>query len=257
MLSGLVEVLVCQHIACEPPGVLEDVMRERGWVLTRVELDEGDRLPARDRFDAIVVMGGPMGAYETGEHPWLIEEQRFLRAAVGDGLPVFGVCLGAQLLAASLGARVYPGPAPEVGVLEVELTAAGREDPVAGALPERFVALQWHGDTFELPDDAVLLAVSAAYPNQAFRVGAATYGVQFHLEVTDAMAAEWGQVPAYASALESIRGPDALGGLLGEFAQHACGMRRHASELFARWVELVERRLDEPSPAATRSAAAR
>lgn len=243
-----VEVLVCQHISCEPPGVLEDVMREREWAVTRVELDEGDRLPARDPFDAIVVMGGPMGAYETAEHPWLIEEQRLLRAAVGDGLPVFGVCLGAQLLAASLGARVYAGPAPEVGVLEVELTAAGREDPVVGALPARFVTLQWHSDTFELPDDAVLLAFSAAYPHQAFRVGAATYAVQFHLEVTDAMAADWGQVPAYAAALESIRGPGALGGLLDQFAQHADGMRRHSWELFARWAELVERRLDGSSP---------
>ena len=234
--------LICQHIACEPPGVLEDVMRERGWELARLELDEGDPLPAPGGFDAIVVMGGPMGAYEGSEHPWLLDEQRLLRAEVDSGTPVFGVCLGAQLLAASLGARVYRGPAPEVGILEVTLTDAGRDDPVAGALPERFLTLQWHSDTFELPTGAVALAVSPAYPNQAFRVGEATYAVQFHLEVTGAMATEWGRVPAYAAALESVRGPGALAELLDEFAVHAAEMQRCARGLFERWAALVERR---------------
>jgi GMP synthase (glutamine-hydrolysing) len=242
MSPGDVDVLVCQHIACEPPGVLEDVMRARGWRLTRVELDEGEPLPAGRAFDAIVAMGGPMGAYEQSTHPWLAAEQRLLREAVGGGVPVFGVCLGAQLVAASMGARVYAGRAPEVGVLEVELTQAGREDPVTASLPSRFLTLQWHADTFELPAGAVRLASSAAYANQAFRIGEATYAVQFHIEVTDAMAAEWGRVPAYAAALEAVRGPGALAHLLEEFALHAGEMRRQARDLFERWATIVERR---------------
>jgi GMP synthase (glutamine-hydrolysing) len=235
-------VLVCQHIACEPPGVLEEVIRERGWELTRLELDEGDPLPGPGEFDAVVVMGGPMGAYEGAEHPWMAAELELLASEVAAGTPVFGVCLGAQLLAASLGARVFRGPVPEVGVLAVELTAEGRVDPVSGGLPASFPALQWHSDTFELPDDAVLLASSPAYPNQAFRVGEAAYGVQFHLEVTDAMAAEWGRVPAYAAALEAVRGAGALDRLLADFAAQAAEMRQRARELFERWAPLVERR---------------
>ena len=116
-------VLVLQHIACEPPGVYEDVLHERGAVLTRVELDEGEALPDWREFDAIVAMGGPMGAYEDDLHPWLVAEKRKIAEAVAAGTPYWGVCLGVQLLAASLGARVYPGAAPEVGILPVELTA--------------------------------------------------------------------------------------------------------------------------------------
>ena len=110
MTDRSLRVLVCQRMACEPPGVLEDVMLERGWTLIRVELDEGEELPEGGEFDAVVVMGGPMGAYERSAYPWLQAEQRLLRAAVDRGTPVFGVCLGAQLVAASMGARVYPGP---------------------------------------------------------------------------------------------------------------------------------------------------
>jgi GMP synthase (glutamine-hydrolysing) len=240
MSAGDIDVLVCQHIACEPPGVLEDVMHEHGWRLTRVELDEGEPVPTGVAFDAIVAMGGPMGAYDESAHPWLVKEQRLLREAINGGVPVFGVCLGAQLIAASMGARVYPGPAPEVGVLDVELTPAGREDPVMATLPGRFLTLQWHGDTFELPPGAVRLASSPAYANQAFRIGDATYAVQFHIEVTDAMAVEWGRVPAYAAALEAVRGPGSLAHLLAEFTQRAAEMRRLARDLFERWATIVE-----------------
>ena len=116
------------------------------------------------------------------------------------GLPFFGACLGSQLLAASLGGGVYTGDTPEVGVLDVELTDAGRDDPVLGGLPASFPTLQWHSDSFDLPPGAVGLATSPAYANQAFRVGATAYAVQFHVEVTSEMAAEWATVPDYARA---------------------------------------------------------
>jgi len=164
-----------------------------------------------------------------------VREKGFLRDAVGAGVPVFGACLGAQLLAASLGARVFPAPSPEVGVLDVELTPKGREDPVTGSLPARFATLQWHSDTFDLPPGATLLASSPAYPHQAIRVGRAVYAVQFHLEVTEAMADEWASVPAYARALEAVLGPGALDGLLAEFAAHRDTMQRHARALFGAW----------------------
>ena len=106
------QVLVLQHIACEPPGVYEDVLRERGATIHRVELDEGDPLPDWRAFDAIVAMGGPMGAVEDDEHPWLVDEKRLIAEAVRSGLPFWGVCLGVQLLAASLGAASTRGRRP-------------------------------------------------------------------------------------------------------------------------------------------------
>jgi GMP synthase (glutamine-hydrolysing) len=214
-------------------------MRERGARLHRVELDEGEPLPDWREFDAMVVMGGPMGACDDADHPWLAAERECIGAAVRTGLPFFGACLGSQLLAASLGARVYTGETPEVGVLDVELTEAGRNDPVLGGLPASFPTLQWHSDSFELPPGAVGLATSPAYANQAFRVGAVAYAVQFHIEVTSEMAAEWATVPDYARALEQVRGPGALDALLEAFEGRREEMTGHARTLFSRWLELV------------------
>jgi GMP synthase (glutamine-hydrolysing) len=231
-------VLVLQHIACEPPGVFEDVLQDRGAALHRVELDEGEPLPDRDAFDAIVAMGGPMSATDDEELTWLAEEKRFIAEAVGAGVPFFGVCLGVQLLAASLGVRVYPGPEPEVGLLPVTLTDEARSDPVFAALPSTLVTLQWHGDTFDLPEGAVRLAGSPAYENQAFRYRRA-YGVQFHLEVSQEMAAEWAEVPAYAASLERTLGGDAAADFLNGIAERANEMRAHGRGLFERWLDTV------------------
>ena len=234
----LVDVLVLQHIDCEPPGVYEDVLRERGARLHRVEVDAGEPLPPWKRFDAILAMGGPMSANDDDELPWLAEEKALIAAAVRAGTPFWGVCLGVQLLAASLGARVYPGPEPEVGVLPVELTEAARSDPVFGILPPTVYTLQWHGDTFDLPGGAVRLAGSISYPNQAFRYGDA-YGVQFHLEVSAAMAREWAEVPAYEASLERALGPGGTAVLLRAVEEHGDDMLAHGRSLFERWLDLV------------------
>jgi GMP synthase (glutamine-hydrolysing) len=241
-------LLVLQHIACEPPAAFEDELRSRGLDVTRVELDEGDPLPDWREFPAIVVMGGPMGAYQEADHPWLVDEKRLLREAVDGDVPVWGVCLGAQLLASALGARVYPGAEPEVGLLPVELTVAAAEDPVFADAPRSFPTLQWHGDTFDLPDGATLLASSPAYPHQAFRVGR-SYALQFHIEVPLELAREWGDVPAYADSLESTLGPGALDRLLSEVADNAGVTVPLARDLFGRWLEHVVR---VPMPDAAR-----
>lgn len=232
-------VLVLQHIACEPPGVFEDVLRDRGAEILRVELDEGEPLPADlAGLAAVVVMGGPMSVNDEARFPWLVEEKRLLADAVAAGVPVFGACLGVQLLAASLGARVYAGDTPEVGVLPVLPTDATATDPVFSALGWPRPTLQWHGDTFDLPEGATLLATSPAYPNQAFRVGRTAYGVQFHLEVTDEMAEEWARVPEYVTAADTALGPGGLDRLLADFARQAEAMREDGRVLFSRWVDL-------------------
>jgi GMP synthase (glutamine-hydrolysing) len=233
-----VRVLVLQHIACEPPGVFEDVLRERAVELHRVELDEGEQLPDWRAFDAIVAMGGPMSVNDDAELPWLAEEKRTIGEAVREGTPYWGVCLGVQLLAASLGARVYPGPEPEVGLLPVDLTDQGRADPVFGSVPRDLVTLQWHGDTFDLPTGAVRLASSPAYANQAFRFERA-YGVQFHLEVSAEMAREWADVPEYVASLERTLGADGAPAFLAAIEQNADAMRSQGRTLFERWLDRV------------------
>jgi len=233
-----VRVLVLQHIACEPPGVFEDVLRERGAELRRVELDEGEPLPDWRDFDAIVAMGGPMSANDDAELPWLTEEKQAIGEAVRAGTPYWGVCLGVQLLAASLGARVYAGALPEVGLLPVDLTEEGRADPVFGEFDGDLVTLQWHGDTFDLPDGAVRLAASPAYENQAFRFERA-YGVQFHLEVSAEMAREWAEVPEYVASLERTLGTAGAPAFLASIEENADGMRASGRKLFEGWLDHV------------------
>jgi len=233
-----VRALVLQHIVCEPPGVFEDVLGERGVGLHRVELDEGEPLPDWRAFDAIVAMGGPMSATDDDTVPWLRDEKRLIGEAVRAGTPFWGVCLGVQLLAASLGARVYPGTEPEVGLLPVELTDEARADPVFAGAPAELVTLQWHGDTFDLPEGAVRLARSAAYENQAFRVDRA-YGVQFHLEVSPEMAREWAEVPEYVASLERTLGAEHAPAFLASIEERTDEMRAAGRALFERWLDRV------------------
>ena len=229
-------ILVLQHIACEPPAAYEDELRAWGAGLVRVEVDAGEPLPDWRPFAGIVAMGGPMGAYEDERLPWLAAEKRLIAEAVRSGLPYWGVCLGVQLLAASLDARVYTGSSAEVGVLEVELTREGADDPVFSQLPPRFHALQWHTDTFELPDGAVQLARSESYEQQAFRYRNG-YGVQFHLEIGVELARQWGEVPAYAESLRALLGDDGLEALLGAIGRHEQKSVALARQLFAAWLE--------------------
>jgi GMP synthase (glutamine-hydrolysing) len=231
-------VLVLQHLACESPGVYADVLHERGAAIETVELDEGEALPERGEFDAIVAMGGPMSATDDDSLPWLAEEKRFIADEVRSGTPFWGVCLGVQLLAASLGARVYPGPTPEVGILPVELTEEALLDPVFAGLPRTLPTLQWHGDTFDLPDGAVRLAGSSAYANQAFRYGRSAYGVQFHVEVTADLAREWAAVPAYGEYLERVLGAGALDDLMARLAESSDEVLATGRRLFERWLDV-------------------
>jgi len=183
--------IVVQHTPTEGPGLLTGVMDDAGAPVSVVRLDLGDVLPAPSEVAGVVVMGGPMGVHDTADHPWLTAERHWLTGAVEAGLPVLGVCLGSQLLAAALGAEVTTGPVPEIGVGQVTLEAEGRADPLLGPEGDRLPVVHWHSDTFAIPDGAVRLASSAHYENQAFRYGDRVYGLQFHLEVDDEVAAGW------------------------------------------------------------------
>ncbi|MFQ5998980.1 MAG: type 1 glutamine amidotransferase, partial [Candidatus Bathyarchaeia archaeon] len=212
---------------------------ERKATLHRVELDEGEPIPIKRDFDAIIAMGGPMSVNDEKEFPWLLDEKRLISEAVRDDVPFYGVCLGVQLLASSLGARVYAGPKPEVGLLPVELTKAALADPILDGLPTKLLTLQWHGDTFDIPKGAVRLARSPAYPNQAFRWGKRAYGLQFHLEVSTDMANKWATIPAYAEYLDRVLGPGSHKNLVEELDRKAKEMHGYGRRIFERWLDLA------------------
>jgi GMP synthase-like glutamine amidotransferase len=188
--------LVLQHVAHEHPGLVVPVLQGAGCEVEVVRADLGAALPSAGSFAGLVVLGGPMGVYDTERFAWLAPERRLLADSVADGIPVLGICLGAQQLAAALGAEVTTGPAEEVGPGGVELTPEGRRDPVLGPEYGGLAAtsvpcMHWHRDTFSLPEGAVHLAATRTFPHQAFRYGEVAYGLQFHVEVDRRLAALW------------------------------------------------------------------
>lgn len=230
------EVLVLQHFRSEPPAVYEEILVERGYRIHRVELDENEPLPDSTDFAAVIVMGGPMGALDDDVHPWLADERRYITRAVAANVPYWGVCLGAQLLAAASGAKIYTGDTPEVGTYSVTLAPAASSDPVFSGLPEEFSVFQWHSDSFELPEGAVRLASSELYDNQVFATGSA-YGVQFHVEVGEELAAEWASLPSYQHALESLYGAGATERVMARLTETVEGNRRIATDIFTAWLD--------------------
>jgi len=190
-VTGSRRFVVIQHLAAEGPGLIATVARAHGFTLDIRRMDRGDAVPAADTLEGLVVLGGTMGAYDAAAYPHLAAEQRLLAEACTRDIPVLGVCLGAQLLAAALGARVFRGQAAEIGFGIVTLTPEGMRDPILGPSGPAFPAFHWHSDTFDLPSGATHLATSAAYPRQAFRVGERAYGLQFHVELDWTLARDW------------------------------------------------------------------
>ena len=235
-----VRVLVLQHDRQGGLGAYERVLSQREAEAEVVELDSSRCLPDWRSFDAVMALGG-QASIATGSPPaWLADERQYVREAVMSGVPYWGVCFGAQLLATSLGARVYQGSRPEVGIHPVFLTDSGRRDPVFGNAPARLNVFQWHTDGFDLPRGAALLAGSMAYPNQAFRWGAHAYGIQFHLEVSPEMARTWAASPAYAAQLDGGVGRNRLAHLLVALEAHSTILGTIAESLLGRWLTLAE-----------------
>jgi GMP synthase-like glutamine amidotransferase len=177
------KVAVFQHDPGEPAGLFHGLLAARGMPVETVRLDETGEIPPGAEEAALVLMGGPMSVNDVDEYPWLDGEKGLVRRAVDGGRPVLGICLGAQLIASALGARVYPS-APETGWT----TLAGA--PGNSIFPPVFRAFELHGETFDLPTGAHLLATGDRVRHQAFAVGSAL-GLQFHLEATPAMIAAW------------------------------------------------------------------
>jgi GMP synthase (glutamine-hydrolysing) len=183
--------LILTHHPEEGPGLLEAILREREWEMDEVGLWNGHGLPDPTPFHLLILMGGPMSVNDDDLHPFLVQEKQFVRQWLNKGNPTVGICLGAQLIAHCLGGKVYTGPKEEIGWYEVSLTEKGRRDPFLHSFPLLFPVFQWHGETFDLPHDAILLATAQDYPHQAFSYRDFTYAFQFHLEMTKEMVTAW------------------------------------------------------------------
>ena len=184
---------------------LKQFCHEEAIAIETVELEKGDAFPTLDGVDALWVMGGPMNVSEEHAFPWLIDEKALIRQAVGERqLPYMGICLGAQLLANALGGTVAPMVMPEVGVLPITLTPAGKIHPITAGLPETRQVLQWHGQAVQqLPANATLLASSVLCPIQAYAVSDRAFGLQFHTEVTAATVTDLGANSRLSSGLRN------------------------------------------------------
>lgn len=188
-------VLILKNISSEGPGTIEDYLHTIKLPYKVADLSIGEPLPDAEHFSHLVILGGPMAVYEMNSCPFLKEEAVFIEKAINAGKHILGICLGAQMLAHILGAKVYRGPKKEIGWYDVSLTADGLNDHIMSELsinskPAAEV-FQWHGDTFDLPSDAARLASSDIYPNQAFRFSDRIYALQFHIEITPEIVEEW------------------------------------------------------------------
>src|SRR2546426_2155157 len=185
-------LLVLQHIGCEPLGLIEPALKERGMEYRYVRLFAGEAIPKDlSGWDGLIALGGPMSANDGERLGFIADELRLLTKVLEAGMPALGICLGAQLIAKAAGAEVTAGEEKEIGWYPLTLTEEGKKDRLLAGLPDTFPVFQWHGETFDVPRGAVRLAGSERYSNQAFRLGEQVYGLQFHLETTAPMIIEW------------------------------------------------------------------
>jgi GMP synthase-like glutamine amidotransferase len=236
-------ILIFQHIACEHPGTFRDFMADDGVLTHTVELDEGEPIPCLHGFDALMVMGGPMDVWQKATHGWLEAEVAAIRDWVATRRrPFLGFCLGHQLLAEALGGTVEAALRPEIGVMTVELTDAGRDSPFLMDVPQRIPCFQWHSaQVSRAPDGAEILAWSPACAINAMSWGSHAFSIQFHVEITPTTVAEWGQVPAYAAALEQALGDGALAELEKDTARQMTRFHDVSKQLYTNFLSVVRR----------------
>ena len=171
-----------QHVPFEGLGSIEPWLKSSGYQTTITRFFEGDQRPDLKEIEILIAMGGPMSVNDEDKFPWLLQEKVFIRRAIEMGKPVLGICLGAQLIASALGARVYPNSAKEIGWFPIQ--GLPSDDPSVFRFPPTVEVFHWHGETFDLPRKAVHLARSLNCENQAFQIGESVIGIQFHLETT-------------------------------------------------------------------------
>ncbi len=227
-------VLILRHMRHEPGGTLETALSLAGIDFRYYDLYQAvpDRLPL-DQAVGLVVLGGPMNVDEVDRYPFLSLDVQWIEQALSKKLPVLGICLGAQLLAKTLGAKVYKNRVKEIGWYPIELTSAAAGDPLFAQSGKRMV-FQWHGDTFYLPNGAVHLARSVDCENQAFRYGDKAFGVQFHIEMTGGMIDDWLTHPENCGEMAALDYIDPAK-IRRQTPGYLPGLQTMAAEVFARF----------------------
>ncbi len=185
-------ILFLKHIDIEGPGIFENLFEKEGFDIKVIDLDKNSVMPEDSSgIKAVVILGGPMNVYQEDEHSFLKDENNFIQMLIKKKIPCLGICLGAQLLAKALGAKVRKSSVREIGFHDVCLTEDGLENPLFEGLGYSMKAFQWHEDTFDIPKKGMLLAESMGCENQAFYFGENVYGLQFHVEVDGPMIENW------------------------------------------------------------------
>jgi GMP synthase-like glutamine amidotransferase len=235
-------IAVIRHIDVEGLGSIEDVLKDKGLSYTYIDTGR-DPLPSRvSDYHAVVILGGPMGVYEQDKYPFIKKELFLIEQARRLNIPVIGICLGSQMIAQALGGRVYKGGIQEIGWYDIQVTKEASHDKLfssvhaAGGESAALKVFQWHGDTFDLPGDAVLLASSKLYKNQAFRVGT-IYGLQFHIEVKEADIKRW--ISEYKAELDTLGKSMDVNKILGDTRKYIDVLNETSKEVFSAFFGLI------------------
>ncbi|MBE0467296.1 MAG: type 1 glutamine amidotransferase [Candidatus Desulforudis sp.] len=235
------QALVIQNVAIEGVGILGPAMREAGWELDTRLMEGGNGYlpPTLSGYQALIVLGGPMNVYETDTYPYLQQVDELVAQGLETGIPMLGLCLGAQLLAKNLGASVVRNPVKEIGWYSVQLTEAGTGSPLFAGLPERFPVFQWHGDRFHIPQGAMHLATAPDCAEQAFSYNDRVFGLQFHLEVPTEMISTW--LDVYHDEIVEFGGPTAAEGIMHDTRNLEMAHYRRARQLAQNWLAICNR----------------
>lgn len=232
------QLTVIQHHASEDLGTFEPILVATGLSVCSIRVFAGEKVPAqiKDDDDGLIVLGGSFGVYESEKHPFLRDEIRLIESALREDKPVLGICLGSQMLASALGAKVYKSGRQEIGWHSVALSEAGKSDALFGDAGNEFTAFHWHGDAFDLPGGAVSLASSAMTEHQAFRYANKFYGILFHPEATEeiinCMTRDFAEDAAEAGSSRKE--------ILQDTDEHLPGFQTIAGGIFNRWMKLID-----------------
>ena len=238
------KILILQHIECETPGYIKDLMVNDGFELTTVELDVGEKIPDNiNQFDGMFCMGGPMDTWMTTKYPWIVEEKNKIKEYVIDlEKPFLGFCLGCQFLGEVVGGEVVKSTPPEIGILDINMNQQNKDDQLFSNFPPTIKALQWHSYEvvgLENNQDITLLGSSPTTKYQIFKYKNNAYGIQFHIEIKSNTVKDWGCVPEYKNALEDSLGPGALEKFEKIASSNMHDMNNYATMLYKNFCKLM------------------
>ena len=235
------KVLVFQHVANEILGTLNPALKQQGLRIRYVNFErDPNATPSIDKYNGLIVLGGYMGVYEADQYTHIKTEMKLIEEALKKDVPVLGICLGAQILAHVLGSEVRKAPEKEMGWYDIELTTAGENAPLLSHFKKTEKIFQMHGDTFDIPKSCEHLATSKLCPAQAFSYGRKAYGLQFHLEVDEAMISRWLNNPRNQQDIESSGGKVSAEQMKADTAKYLQNSLNLSQQTFQKFIDLFE-----------------